>query len=88
MTEKTGNGHQAELEQFLADLKAVLRDGQHLLKVGAGTAREQARIGAEKAGQLARERPYETLGVAFGVGFLAGLLITGLFGGRSEVEED
>ena len=88
MTEKMGNGHQAELEQFLEDLKAVVRDGQQLLKVGAGTLKEKARVGAERTGQLARERPYQTLGVAFGVGLLAGLLFSGMMGGRSESEED
>ncbi len=89
MTEKTGNGHhQAELEQFLEDLKAVVRDGQQLLRAGVGTAREQARLGAEKAGQLARDRPYQTLGVAFGAGLLAGLIFSAMLGGGSEAEED
>lgn len=85
MQEKTGNGHGVELERFLEDIKAVVRDGQELLRVGMGTLKERARHTAESGIQLAKDKPYKTAGIAFGLGLLAGLLMAGAF--RSESEE-
>ncbi|HWH71873.1 MAG TPA: hypothetical protein VNT26_21100 [Candidatus Sulfotelmatobacter sp.] len=87
MQEKTGNGHNVEIEQFLEDIKTVLRDGQKLLQAGVESVKEQARAGAAKTGQIARERPYQTLGMAFGVGLLAGVLVSTLFSRGAEGEE-
>ncbi len=89
MSEKTGNGHN-ELEHLLDDLKAVVRDGQELLKASVGTFKERARYGAEKTNAFVREKPYYGIGAAFGLGLLAGLLVAGMFkgGGSEEQEED
>ncbi len=87
MREKTGNGNNVDLDRFLEDIKSVVRDGQELLKAGVGTLREQARIGAERTGTFVREKPYQTVGVAFGLGVLAGLLVAGMWKVRSEEEE-
>src|SRR5438552_18656566 len=87
-------------EKLLQDLKAVVRDGEELLKAGAeelgerGLAarerltaalevakdtrrklQERATAGAKATDRLVREHPYESLGVAFGVGMLLGVLI-------------
>ena len=89
MREKTGNGHNINLEQFLEDIKVVVRDGQELLKAGLSTVKEQARVGAESTGRVARERPYQTVGIAFGLGVLVGLLASGALASRSsEAEEE
>jgi ElaB/YqjD/DUF883 family membrane-anchored ribosome-binding protein len=88
MQEKTGNGHSLEVEQFLADLKAVVRDGQELLRVGLKAVQEQARAGAQSTERFARERPYETLGIAFAVGLLVGMLASGSLGGKAGREEE
>lgn len=86
-------------EKLLHDLKAVVRDGEELLRAGArdltdrGLAakerlaaalevardtqrrlQEQAIASARKTDQLIREHPYESIGVAFGVGVLIGIL--------------
>jgi ElaB/YqjD/DUF883 family membrane-anchored ribosome-binding protein len=88
MQEKTGNGHGVDLERFLEDIKAVVRDGQELLKIGMGRLTERARSGAESTVRLAKSNPYKTAGIAFGLGILAGLLMTGAFSSESESESD
>jgi ElaB/YqjD/DUF883 family membrane-anchored ribosome-binding protein len=87
-------------ERLLQDLKAVVRDGEELLRAGAqdlserGMAarerlaaaveiakqtgrklEERAVAGAQATNRLVREHPYESLGVAFGLGLLLGVLI-------------
>src|SRR5512140_1394269 len=84
-------------ERLLQDLRAVVQDGEELLKAGAQnlsergmaarerlaaaleTAKEtrrrleaQARAGVETTDRLIRENPYQSIGVAFGVGMLIG----------------
>ncbi len=88
MREKTGDGHQVDVEAFLEDIKTVVRDGQELLKASLGTMKERARVGAEKTNTFVREKPYYSIGTAFGVGVLAGLLVAGMFRGKSEEEEE
>jgi ElaB/YqjD/DUF883 family membrane-anchored ribosome-binding protein len=83
---KTGNGHGVDLERFLEDIKEVVRDGQELLRAGMGTLQERARSGAQSTVRLAKENPYKTVGIAFGLGVLAGLLLGGAFSGESEEE--
>jgi len=87
MRDKIENGQTMDIERFLEDLKLVLRDGQELLRAGVGRIREQARFGAERTGTYAREKPYQTIGIAFGVGIIAGLLAAGMLKGGG-AEED
>ncbi len=84
MREKTGNGHHVDVEQFLEDIKAVVRDGQELLKAGMSTVKERVLAQAQTTRQAASEKPYVTLGVAFGVGLVAGMLLSGMFSDREE----
>ena len=86
--EKTGNGHHVELDRLLQDIKIVLRDGQELLKAGLGTVRQHARLKAESTGRFVREKPYQSLGVVFGLGILAGFLIAGAIKGSHAEEEE
>ena len=87
-------------EKLLQDLKAVIHDGEQLLKAGAadltergkaarerlGSAlavaretrrklQERASAGVKAADETIREHPYESIGVAFGVGMLLGVLL-------------
>ena len=90
MREKTEDGHNmnVELEKFLEDIKTVVRDGQTLLKAGVGTVKERATAGAESTQRIVRERPYQSMGVAFGLGLAVGLLVSFSMRSGSESEED
>ena len=100
METRTSEEIQQSIEKLLQDLKAVVRDGEALLKAGArdlserGTAarerlaaaleiakdtqrklQERAVAGAQATDRIIREHPYESMGVAFGVGLLIGVLV-------------
>ncbi|HVV72255.1 MAG TPA: DUF883 domain-containing protein [Verrucomicrobiae bacterium] len=87
-------------ERLLHDLKAVVHDGEELLKasvqdlsergvaarerladaleVAKDTSRklqERAAAGLEATGDMIRLHPYQALGIAFGVGLFAGILL-------------
>jgi len=90
---------EASTEKLLRDLKAVVHDGEELLKAGARdlsargrAARERLSAALEMAkdtqhrlqssalssvratDDFIRAHPYESLGVAFGIGLLVGAL--------------
>jgi ElaB/YqjD/DUF883 family membrane-anchored ribosome-binding protein len=88
MRHKTGNGHDINVEQFVEDLKTVVRDGEELLKAGANGLKDRAVSGAHSTDQMVRSHPYQTLGLVFGLGLIAGLLASGPFGRRFAREED
>ncbi|HEX5219921.1 MAG TPA: DUF883 family protein [Verrucomicrobiae bacterium] len=91
-------------ERILADLRALARDSEELLKATAGDVSEKtkevrarlatalerskstmaelqsqaiagAKAAARKADTVIRDHPYESLGVAFGVGLVIGVLV-------------
>jgi len=87
-------------EKLLSDLKAVVHDGEELLRAGAqelgergviareklasalelakDTARklqEQAKVSAQATDRLIRENPYQSIGIAFGIGMLFGIMV-------------
>ncbi len=87
-------------EKLLRDLKAVVHDGEELLKAGAqdlserGMAarerlaaalevaketrrklEERAVASAQATDRLVRQYPYQSVGAAFGIGMLIGLLL-------------
>jgi ElaB/YqjD/DUF883 family membrane-anchored ribosome-binding protein len=62
-------GHSAVArERIMADLQTLTRDAEDLLKATAGDVSEKAR-------EALRDHPYESIGVAFGVGLLIGVLV-------------
>jgi len=100
MQNRTGESIEQSTEKLLEDLKAVVRDGEELLRAGAHelgergmAARERlatalqaatetrrrlearAREGMKATDRVVREHPYQSIGVAFGVGLLVGVLI-------------
>ena len=87
-------------EKLLRDLKAVVHDGEDLLRAGVhdlserGVAarerlaaalemaketrrklEERVKAGAEATDRMVREHPYQSVGAAFGVGLLLGILL-------------
>lgn len=86
MEEKTGNASNVDLERLLDDIKVVVRDGQELLKTSLSGLGEQARSRAQTTDRIVRERPYQTVGIAFGLGLLVGVLVVGLC--RRDLEEE
>jgi ElaB/YqjD/DUF883 family membrane-anchored ribosome-binding protein len=87
MEQEISNGRHADLEKFLDDLKTVVRDGQQLLKVGATSLKDKARVRAQSADRAIRGNPYQTLGIVLGVGFLLGLFLSKSWGSESGEEE-
>lgn len=81
---KSGNGHNIDFEQFIADIKTVVRDGEELLKAGVSEVRQRALTGAKTTGRAVRQHPYKTLGIVFGLGVMVGLLATGVVFGEEE----
>lgn len=81
---RKGNGDHRNLDKFLEDIKAVVHDGQELLKSGAVQAKERAVLGARATGRQVKEHPYESVGVVFGLGILVGVLASNLFGRSHE----
>ncbi len=100
METRSSSEIEATTEKLLQDLKAVVRDGEELLKAGAqdlserGMAarerlaaalevakdtrrklEEKARAGVQATDELIREHPYQSIGVAFGIGMLLGVLL-------------
>jgi ElaB/YqjD/DUF883 family membrane-anchored ribosome-binding protein len=82
---KSGNGHNIDFEQFLNDIKTVVRDGEELLKAGVSEVKQRALTGAKTTNRAVREHPFKTLGIVFGLGVLVGVLAVGAF--TSEEEE-
>jgi ElaB/YqjD/DUF883 family membrane-anchored ribosome-binding protein len=99
MQTKSAEEIEVSIDKLLRDLKAVIRDGEELLRAGArdlsergGVARERlaaalevakdtqrklqsrAFAGAKTADHFIRDKPYESFGIAFGLGMLTGLL--------------
>ena len=88
METKTGNGPEVDWDKFIEDLRAVIHDGEQLLKAGVGRARERTTAGMEIAGRVVRERPYHSLAVGLGLGIVAGLLLRRWFTSESSESED
>lgn len=85
-------------QKLIDDFKALVRDGEELLKVGAdelssetkekltdlldrarrlyGSIEHRAMVTVEATDRAIHEHPYESIGIAFGLGALLGLLLT------------
>ncbi len=100
MSARTPEEIESSTEKLLQDLKAVVQDGEALLRAGAqdlserGVAarerlaaalevarqtrkrlEERALASAKATDRVVREYPYQSIGVAFGVGMLLGILL-------------
>lgn len=100
MNAESENHIEDTTEKLLADVKQVVRDGEELLRAGAGglsekgkaarerlaaaleSAKETGRklqdrtiAGAKATDKVIREHPYQSIGIAFGIGLLIGVLV-------------
>jgi len=84
-------------QKLLEDLQTLVRDGEELLRQGAGEITEHGReklhdaveaaratahrikerafVGARAADHAVRDHPYQSIGIAFGLGLLIGVLV-------------
>ena len=90
MRTKSGNGPKSEvdLDRLLEDIKAVVRDGQELLKTSFAGVKERAIERARETDVTVREHPYQTFGIVFGVGLVLGLLCSGMFSRSGRAQEE
>ena len=88
MRTKSGNGHDVDLDQFMEDLKVVVKDGQELLRAGVSSAKTQAIARARTTDQAVRQNPYQTMAIVFGVGLLIGVLSSGVLGGGGHGQKE
>jgi len=91
---------ESSTEKLLRDLKAVVHDGEELLKAGAQDLTEKGKAARERLAaalevaretrkkleekavasakatdRVIREYPYQSIGLAFGIGILIGVLV-------------
>jgi ElaB/YqjD/DUF883 family membrane-anchored ribosome-binding protein len=85
---RTKNGHNVNLERLMEDIKAVVRDGEELLKTGMSGVKERAIAGAKTTDRAMREYPYQTIGAVFGLGLLLGVMASGVFTRNRQEERD
>ena len=88
MEAKRGDGPDSNWNQFLNDLKAVVQDGQELLKTGFGRAREATATRMRSADRVIRDRPYHSLAIGFALGIAAGFLLQRSLSSGAEEQED
>lgn len=88
MRTKQGNGHKANLQQLVEDLKVVVKDSEELLKAGVTTVKDKAVAGARSTDIAIRKSPYQTIVIVFGLGLIIGMVATGLFSGSGSEEGD
>ena len=88
MRTKTENGHSVDVDKFIEDLKAVVHDGQELLRASVGTAKQKAIAGARTTDRAVRQYPYQTVGIVFGLGLVLGIVATSMLSGGGSDEED
>ena len=99
MDKRSAEEVEVSTEKLLRDLKAVVHDGEELLRAGARDLTERGRTARERLSaalevardtqrqlqsralssaratdHYVREHPYESVGIAFGIGLLVGAL--------------
>ena len=76
---KIRNGQHVEVEEFLEDLRNVVKEGQQLLKSGFTGVKQQTLGGLETITEFAHESPFKAIGVGFTLGLLTGLGVALLY---------
>ena len=64
-----------DLGDRIKDARARLNDALDKAKASVNQYEDKAVAGAKATNQIIRDHPYETIGIAFGVGLLIGVLV-------------
>jgi ElaB/YqjD/DUF883 family membrane-anchored ribosome-binding protein len=62
-------------EKLVRDIKTLVRDTEDLMRDGCRTAGQHTLLAAQQADDAIRQYPSASVGLAFGVGILLGLLL-------------
>ncbi len=65
-----------DLGEKVREARARLATSMQSARESCRTLEEKAAVGAKAADKVVREHPYESIGVAFGVGLLIGVLVS------------
>lgn len=76
LVRETASGLGERAKETRERLAVTLEQAKETYGEWEGVVREKAVAGAKETDRVIREHPYESLGVAFGVGLLIGVLIT------------
>ena len=74
-TEELMDSNAQEGNEKLAELRARLDSAIESAKVAAQRLQEKTVAAAKATDQCIRDHPYQTLGIAFGLGLLIGVLV-------------
>jgi ElaB/YqjD/DUF883 family membrane-anchored ribosome-binding protein len=72
---ENGIAEQAENKEKFAELRARLNAAMESARTAAQRLEEKTRAAAKATDECIRDHPYQTLGVAFGIGMLIGMLV-------------
>ncbi|MEO0452904.1 MAG: DUF883 family protein [Verrucomicrobiota bacterium] len=75
LTKETAGTLSGKAKEAREKLELRLGEAKSQLHQLEGTVREKATEGAKETDRMIREHPYESLGVAFGMGVLIGVLL-------------
>lgn len=75
LTKETAGDLNGRAKEVRDQLAVRLKDARVQLEQMESTVRAKAVEGARETDKVIREHPYETLGVAFGLGLLVGVLL-------------
>jgi ElaB/YqjD/DUF883 family membrane-anchored ribosome-binding protein len=62
-------------EKLMRDVRTLVRDTEDLMRDGCRTAGHHTLVAVQQADEAIRQYPAASMGVAFGVGILLGLLL-------------
>lgn len=75
LTKETAGDLNGRAKEVRDQLAVRIKDAKAQLEELETNVRAKAIEGAKETDKVIREHPYETLGVAFGIGLLAGVLL-------------
>jgi len=75
LTKETAGDLSGRAKEIRDQLAVRIKDAKTQLNDLEGVVREKALEGAKETDKVIRDHPYETMGIAFGIGLLVGVLL-------------